>query len=79
MADQCAESSLAWDIAYYTDKSVNCYNYLKDENESMIYKLPIAGAYLVIISYIESTFIVLAHQITHNKSRYENKSLALLF
>ena len=59
------------------NKSINCYNYIKNDKDPVVHTLPIAGAYTVISLPFGKPFIALVHQIVHNKSLNQNKSLAL--
>ena len=78
-ADQCTGGGSAWDIAYYTNKSVNCYNYIKDNKNPIVHTLPIAGAHTVISPPSGKPFIALIHQMVYNKYLNQNESLALLY
>ena len=68
VANQCIEDGPAWNIAYYTDKSVNYYNYIKDNNNPIVYQLPIIRACTVITLLNSSSFIALVYEIIYNKN-----------
>ena len=78
-ADQYTGGGPAWDIAYCSDKFVNCYKYLKDDAEPIVHMLSIVGVCTVITPPTGSSFIALVHQISCNKLLHQNESLALTF
>ena len=65
-ADKYTSGGRSWDIDYYTDKIVNGYNHIKNEDDPIIHNVPIVGAYTIITPPNGKPFMELFHQMTCN-------------
>ena len=55
------------------------YNYIRNNDNSIVHQLPIVGAYTVITSSYSKPFITLFYQLICNKLEHQNGSLVLPF